>query len=156
MLWTEVYITLALIHFPVRIQLSPGGFTPAHIIRYVRVNFLSIHKCMDGSYHWILNKLWSSNILNYLHISHKSICSTWPWNVFEEFLNPAKLSFASSGMLYLSPPPATQLQWSRSPHHIRPHLGRLKDCAEAAAGILHQPLVVCNFMVGLLILSKEA
>ena len=52
-------ITLALIHFPVRIQLSPGGFTPAHIIRYVRVNFLSNHKCMDGSYHWILNKLWS-------------------------------------------------------------------------------------------------
>ena len=41
------------------IQLSPSGFTASHIIRYVRVNFLSIHKCMDGSYHWILNKLWS-------------------------------------------------------------------------------------------------
>ena len=66
-------------------------------------------------------------------------------------------------MLYLSPPPlppatphrtAAELQWS--PQHIRPHLGRLKDCAEAAARILHRPLVVCNFMVGLLILSKEA
>ena len=49
---------------------------------------------------------------------------------------------------------AAELQWS--PQHIRPHLGRLKDCAEAAARILHQPLVVCNFMVGLLLLSKEA